>query len=65
MAKTVARVSQTQIETHPDHIGFVAFKKYIESKAGDKYDVQIFPNSTLGANEKVPELIKQGVVQFL
>lgn len=65
MAKTVVRISHTQIETHPDHIGFVAFKNYVVSKAGDKYDVQIFPNSTLGANEKVLELVKQGVVQFL
>ena len=65
MAKTTVRISHTQIETHPDHIGFVAFKDYVEQKAGDKYDVQIFPNSTLGANEKVLELVKQGVVQFL
>ncbi|HAR80340.1 MAG TPA: TRAP transporter substrate-binding protein DctP [Succinivibrionaceae bacterium] len=64
-AKTTVRISHTQIETHPDHIGFVAFKNYVESKLGDKYEVQIFPNGSLGANEKVLEQIKLGSVQFL
>ena len=64
-AKTTVRISHTQIETHPDHIGFVAFKNFVESKAGDKYDVRIFPNSSLGANEKVLELVKMNSVQFL
>ena len=63
--KTLVRISHTQIDTHPDHLGFVAFKNYIEQKLGDKYEVQIFPNGSLGANEKVLELIKQGSVQFL
>lgn len=52
-SKQTVRVSHTQIETHPDHVGLVAFEKYVEGKLGDKYDVQIFPNGTLGANEKV------------
>lgn len=64
-AATTVRISHTQVETHPDHVGFVALKNYVESKLGDKYDIQIFPNGTLGANEKVLELVKQGVVQFL
>ncbi len=64
-AKTLIRISHTQTETHPDHTGFVAFKNYVEQKLGDKYEVQIFPNGSLGANEKVLELIKQGSVQFL
>ena len=64
-SKQTVRVSHTQIESHPDHIGLLAFEKAVESKLGDKYDVQIFPNGTLGANEKVLELIKQGSVQFL
>lgn len=63
--KTLLRLSHTQVETHPHHLASVTFKNYVESKLGDKYEVQIFPNSTLGANEKVLELIKQGAVQFL
>ncbi len=64
-SKTLVRMSHAQVETHPDHLGLVAFKNTVESKLGSKYEVQIFPNGTLGANEKVLELIKQGSVQYL
>ncbi len=64
-AKTTVRVSHTQIESHPQHVGWTAFKNYVEGKLGDKYEVQIFPNGQLGANEKVLELVKMGSVQFL
>ena len=63
--KQIVRFSHTQVETHPDHLGAVAFKNYIESRLGDKFEVQIFPNATLGNNEKVLELIKQGSIQYL
>lgn len=63
--KQQVRISHSQIETHPDHIGLVAFKNYVESKLGDKFEIKIYPNATLGANEKVLELIKQGSVQYL
>ena len=64
-SKQIVRISHSQIETHPDHLGAIAFKNYVESKLGDKFEVQLFPNATLGSNEKVLELIKQGSVQFL
>ncbi len=64
-SKQIIRLSHSQIETHPDHIGALAFKQVVESKLGDQFEVQIFPNATLGSNEKVVELIKQGSVQYL
>ena len=64
-SKEIIRLSHTQIESHPDHLGALAFKKAVEAKLGDKFEVQIFPNATLGANEKALELIKQGTVQYL
>ncbi len=64
-SKQTVRVSHAQIESHPDHQGMLAFEKYVEDRLGDKYDVQIFPNATLGANERVMELIRQGSVEFL
>ena len=63
--KQIVRISHSQIDTHPDHLGAVAFKNYVESKLGDKFEISIYPNATLGANEKVLELIKQGSVQYL
>ena len=47
--KRIIRVSHAQSETHPEHLGLLAFKEYVEEKLGDKYEVQIFPNELLGS----------------
>ncbi len=64
-AATTVRISHTQIESHPHHLGCVAFKEAVEKKLGDKYDIQIYPNAQLGPNEKVLELVKMGSIQML
>ncbi len=63
--KVLVRISTNQIESHPDTLALGVFKEEVEKKLGDKFQIQIYPNATLGANEKVLELIKQGSVQFL
>ena len=50
--KRIIRVSHAQSETHPEHIGLLAFKEYVEERLGDKYEVQIFPNEILGSAQK-------------
>ena len=45
--KRIIRVSHAQSETHPEHIGLLAFKEYVEERLGDRYEVQIFPNEIL------------------
>ena len=40
--KRIIRVSHAQSETHPEHIGLLAFKEYVEERLGDKYEVQIY-----------------------
>lgn len=62
--KRIIRISHSQSETHPDHIGLVAFEEYVESKLGDKYDVQIFPNELLGSSVKAIELVQTGAIDF-
>lgn len=42
--KRIIRISHAQSETHPEHIGLLAFKEYIEENLGDKYEVEIYPN---------------------
>ena len=42
--KRIIRVSHAQSETHPEHIGLLAFKEYVEERLGDRYEVQIFPD---------------------
>ena len=63
--RVLVRVSHTHTETHPDHIGLLAFKKYVEEHLGDKFEIKIFSNAALGANEKVLKEVQKGKIQFL
>lgn len=62
--KRIIRISHAQSETHPEHLGLLAFKKYIEERLGDKYEVQIFPNELLGSAQKAIELTQTGAIDF-
>ncbi|MGH4138696.1 TRAP transporter substrate-binding protein [Clostridium sp.] len=62
--KRIIRISHSQSQTHPDHLGLLAFEKYVESRLGDKYDVQIFPNELLGPSVKAIELVQTGAIDF-
>ncbi|PRR78688.1 2,3-diketo-L-gulonate-binding periplasmic protein YiaO precursor [Clostridium liquoris] len=62
--KRIIRIAHGQSETHPDNLGLLAFEKYVESRLGDKYDVQIFPNELLGPSVKAIELVQTGAIDF-
>ena len=62
--KRIIRIAHGQSEKDPDHLGLLAFEEYVESKLGDKYDVQIFPNELLGPSNKVIELVQTAAVDF-
>lgn len=63
--KRIIRVSHAQSETHPEHLGLLAFKEYVEEKLGDKYEVQIFPNELLGSAQKAIELTQTGAIDVV
>ena len=63
--KRIIRISHGQSETHPEHLGLVAFQKYVEEHLGDKYEVQIFPNEILGSAQKAIELTQTGAIDFV
>ena len=63
--KRIIRISHAQSETHPEHLGLLKFKEYIEENLGDKYEVQIFPNEILGAAQKAIELTQTGAIDFV
>ncbi len=63
--KRIVRISHAQSETHPEHLGLLAFEEYVEENLGDKYDVQIFPNEILGAAQKAIELTQTGAIDFV
>jgi len=63
--KRIVRISHSQSQTHPDHLGLLAFEEYVESRLGDKYDVQIFPNELLGPTVKAIELVQTGAIDYV
>ena len=63
--KRIVRISHAQSETHPEHLGLLAFKEYVEEKLGDKYEVQIYPNELLGAARTAIELTQTGAIDFV
>ena len=63
--KRIIRISHAQSETHPEHIGLLKFKEYVEENLGDKYEVQIFPNEILGSAQRAIELTQTGAIDFV
>lgn len=63
--KRIVRISHAQSETHPEHLGLLAFKEYVEENLGDRYEVQIFPNEILGAAQRAIELTQTGAIDFV
>lgn len=63
--KRIVRIAHSQSETHPEHLGLLKFKEYIEENLGDKYEVQIYPNELLGGQTKVIELTQTGAIDFV
>lgn len=62
--KRIVRIAIAQSETHPEYLGLVAFKEYVEERLGDKYEVQIFPNELLGSIQKTIELTQTGAIDL-
>ena len=63
--KRIIRISHAQSETHPEHLGLLKFKEYVEANLGNKYEVQIFPNELLGSAQKAIELTQTGAIDFV
>lgn len=62
--KRIVRIALGQSETHPEYLGLVEFKKYVEEHLGDKFQVEIFPNELLGSTQKAIELTQTGAIDF-
>lgn len=63
--KRIVRISHGQSETHPEHLGLLAFQEYIHERLGDRYEVQIFANEILGSSQKAIELTQTGAIDFV
>ena len=63
--KRIIRVAHGQSEEHPEHLGLLAFKEYVEARLGDQYQVEIYPNEILGSAQKAIELTQTGAIDFV
>ncbi len=63
--KRIVRVALGQSESHPQYLGLLAFKNYVEERMGDRYEVQIFPNEILGSTQRAMELTQTGAIDFV
>lgn len=62
--RTIIRIGHNQSTNHPTHIALVAFEEWIESKLGDKYDVEVFPSELLGSQNEMVQLTQTGALNF-
>lgn len=62
--KVIVRIGHNQSTTHPTQIGLEAFKKYVEDRLGDKYDIEIFPSELLGSQNEMVQLAQTGAIDF-
>lgn len=62
--KVTARVSACNSMTHPQTIGLLVMKQYVEDKTGGNFVINIFPNSQLGAEEESLAQVQTGSLEM-
>jgi len=60
----VIRVAHNQGDKHPVNLALEEFEKIIETKAGDRYDIQVYPNELLGGQREALELTQTGAIDI-
>ncbi|GAA4965391.1 TRAP transporter substrate-binding protein [Kineococcus glutinatus] len=63
-ADTVFKLAFNQADTHPQAVALDAMGERIKERTDGAYDVDVFPNETLGAQKETIELVQAGTIQF-
>jgi TRAP-type transport system periplasmic protein len=50
--------------SHPNHIGYLAFKEMVEGESDGRITVEIYPSNQLGNEEEMLQQLKVGTLQF-
>jgi len=58
------RISVCNAPTHPQNIGLEIFKNYVEEKTNGEMEVNVYPNSQLGAERESVEQCKNGSLEM-
>ena len=62
--KIIMRHSSAAMVEEPHHTAALDFKKYVEEKTKGRVEVQIYPASQLGGEERAFQDVQQGVIQI-
>lgn len=62
--RRIIRVGHNQATDHPTNIALMEFEEYIESKLGDKYNVEVYPSELLGSQTDMVQLTQTGAIDF-
>ncbi|GCE77646.1 TRAP transporter substrate-binding protein [Cellulomonas biazotea] len=63
-ATTVFKVAFNQQPNHPQYRALDAMGDRIKERTDGAYDLEIFPNETLGAQKETIELVQSGAIEF-
>ena len=64
-AKTIViKIAGMKPEGEPETIGMHKFGQYLKELSGGKYEVQVFPNSTLGKEDAYIASTRKGIIQM-
>ena len=61
---TTMKLALNQTETHPSFIALEQFGKTLKESTGGRWDIQVFPNSTLGDQKEYMQSVSTGVVDL-
>mgnify|MGYP003373978639 FL=1 len=62
--KDIIYVGHNQASDHPTNIALLAFEEFIESRLGDKDDVEVYPSELLGSQTDMVQLTQTGAIDI-
>lgn len=62
--RQIVRIGHNQATDHPTNIALLEFEEYVESKLGDKYNIEIYPSELLGSQTDMVQLTQTGAIDF-
>jgi tripartite ATP-independent transporter DctP family solute receptor len=63
-AETVFKLAFNQPESHPQYIALEAMGDRLKERTDGRYDIEVFPNETLGAQKETIELVQSGTIEM-
>lgn len=58
------KIGHGHATTHPNHVGYIAFKEFVEKETNGRMKVDVFPSNQIGNEEEMLDQLKIGTLQF-